>query len=231
VFPGRTKVLFGVSARGAGGLAGLCHGPQRRRQDDVAQHAHGVLSPARGHVSFDGKTSRVPRRQNEWRAGIGMYRKDTAYFLNSVSRKTRSVLEQPSIATVGDRRRRPRLFPRLNQCSTQSRFLSEARHTNSRSPRTHHAATTARSRRTHEGIQPSIIDEIEETISALATRPACHPLVEQYLDFALRLADSFVILERARSSAPDHAPSCTRKPAPPPAYEQRRVRLPDRASR
>ena len=47
-----------------------------------------------------------------------------------------------------------------------------------------------------EGIQPSIIDEIEEAIAALHAGGLSILLVEQYLDFALRLADSFVILER-----------------------------------
>ena len=47
-----------------------------------------------------------------------------------------------------------------------------------------------------EGIQPSIIDEIEEAIAALHAKGLSILLVEQYLDFALRLADSFVILER-----------------------------------
>src|SRR4029079_14043517 len=47
-----------------------------------------------------------------------------------------------------------------------------------------------------EGIQPSIIEEIEEAIAALHAGGLSILLVEQYLDFALRLADSFVILER-----------------------------------
>ena len=48
-----------------------------------------------------------------------------------------------------------------------------------------------------EGIQPSIIKEIERVISALAKRgDMAILLVEQYFDFARELADQFVILRR-----------------------------------
>jgi len=48
-----------------------------------------------------------------------------------------------------------------------------------------------------EGIQPSIIKQIEEVIRLLAARGTMAILlVEQYLDFARGLADSFAILER-----------------------------------
>ena len=48
-----------------------------------------------------------------------------------------------------------------------------------------------------EGIQPSIILEIEEAIRRIkAERGVTVLLVEQYLDFAERLADSYVILAK-----------------------------------
>jgi urea transport system ATP-binding protein len=48
-----------------------------------------------------------------------------------------------------------------------------------------------------EGIQPSIIKEIERVIRALAQRgDMAILLVEQYLDFARELADQFLILRR-----------------------------------
>ena len=48
-----------------------------------------------------------------------------------------------------------------------------------------------------EGIQPSIIKQIEGVIRTLAARGTMAILlVEQYLDFARELADSFTILER-----------------------------------
>jgi urea transport system ATP-binding protein len=46
-----------------------------------------------------------------------------------------------------------------------------------------------------EGIQPSIVDAIERVIAGLRGRITVL-LVEQYLDFALRLADAFVVLSR-----------------------------------
>ncbi len=50
-----------------------------------------------------------------------------------------------------------------------------------------------------EGIQPSIIKDIERVIAMLRDRGTMSViLVEQYFEFARRLADSFVILNRGR---------------------------------
>ncbi len=50
-----------------------------------------------------------------------------------------------------------------------------------------------------EGIQPSIIKQIEETIRALASRgDMAMVLVEQYFEFARDLADSFIVLDRGQ---------------------------------
>lgn len=46
-----------------------------------------------------------------------------------------------------------------------------------------------------EGIQPSIILEIEEAIAELHGEGLSILLVEQYLDFATRLADRYVVLD------------------------------------
>ncbi|MGH9276952.1 MAG: ATP-binding cassette domain-containing protein, partial [Acidimicrobiales bacterium] len=47
-----------------------------------------------------------------------------------------------------------------------------------------------------EGIQPSIILEIEDAIARLkATTSLSIVLVEQYVEFALRLADHYVVLD------------------------------------
>ncbi len=51
-----------------------------------------------------------------------------------------------------------------------------------------------------EGIQPSIIKDIERVISLLRDRGTMAiVLVEQYFDFAKRLADSFIVLDRGRT--------------------------------
>ncbi len=50
-----------------------------------------------------------------------------------------------------------------------------------------------------EGIQPSIIDEIEEALVALRrTGTLAFLLVEQYVEFALRLADTYAVMEAGR---------------------------------
>ena len=51
-----------------------------------------------------------------------------------------------------------------------------------------------------EGIQPSIIKDIERIIALLRGRGAMAiVLVEQYFEFAKRLADSFIILNRGKT--------------------------------
>ncbi|MCA0431892.1 MAG: urea ABC transporter ATP-binding subunit UrtE [Proteobacteria bacterium] len=51
-----------------------------------------------------------------------------------------------------------------------------------------------------EGIQPSIIKDIERVIGLLRDRGTMAiVLVEQYFDFAKRLADSFLVLDRGRA--------------------------------
>jgi urea transport system ATP-binding protein len=50
-----------------------------------------------------------------------------------------------------------------------------------------------------EGIQPSIIKDIERVIALLRDRGSMAiVLVEQYFDFAKRLADDFIVLDRGR---------------------------------
>ncbi|MBP2335140.1 urea transport system ATP-binding protein [Saccharothrix coeruleofusca] len=50
-----------------------------------------------------------------------------------------------------------------------------------------------------EGVQPSVIDEIELAVRRLHRQAGLTVLlVEQYLDLALRLADSFVVLDAGR---------------------------------
>ncbi|GGY48995.1 ABC transporter ATP-binding protein [Bacterioplanes sanyensis] len=58
-----------------------------------------------------------------------------------------------------------------------------------------------------EGIQPSIIKDIQAVIELLRDRgDMAIVLVEQYLDFAAQLADDFIILERGRvvAAGPGH---------------------------
>jgi urea transport system ATP-binding protein len=51
-----------------------------------------------------------------------------------------------------------------------------------------------------EGIQPSIIKDIERVIALLRDRGTMAiVLVEQYFEFARRLADSFIVLDRGRT--------------------------------
>jgi len=64
-----------------------------------------------------------------------------------------------------------------------------------------HPAAPARAGRADRGLQPSIIDEIEEAIQRIRAQSGRTVLlVEQYVDFAQRLADDYVVMAKARSS-------------------------------
>lgn len=53
-----------------------------------------------------------------------------------------------------------------------------------------------------EGIQPTVVRQIEDTIAALAGRDGMSVLlVEQHVGFAQRLADRYAVIERGRVSA------------------------------
>ena len=72
-----------------------------------------------------------------------------------------------------------------------------------------------------EGIQPSIIKDIERAIRRLAAEgDLAILLVEQYYDFARSLADRYVVLSRGEVVKPGRAPTWTRTAS----------RLPDRLS-
>ena len=49
-----------------------------------------------------------------------------------------------------------------------------------------------------EGIQPSIIEEIETAIAALAATGLTILVVEQYVELALRLAQHYVVMDRGQ---------------------------------
>jgi urea transport system ATP-binding protein len=49
-----------------------------------------------------------------------------------------------------------------------------------------------------EGIQPSIILEIEDAIADLKSSGISILLVEQYVDFAMRLADTYAVMDVGR---------------------------------
>ena len=199
VFRGRTKVLFGVSLEVPTGSLVCVMGRNGVGKTTLLNTLMGVLSPARGHVTFDGKDITRAKTHKRVRAGIGYVPQGHGVFPQlTVSENMVVVLEATQHGDRGAIDEALELFPRLKpMLKRKAGFLSGGQQQQLAIAR----ALITRPRllvldEPTEGIQPSIIDEIEEAISTLHASGLSILLVEQYLDFALRLADSFVILER-----------------------------------
>jgi urea transport system ATP-binding protein len=159
----------------------------------------GVLTPTRGHVRFDGHDITRAKTHKRIRAGIGYVPQGHGVFPQlTVWENLAVVLEATKHGDAAAVDEALELFPRLKpMLKRKAGFLSGGQQQQLAIAR----ALITRPRllvldEPTEGIQPSIIDEIEEAIAALHAGGLSILLVEQYLDFALRLADSFVILER-----------------------------------
>lgn len=162
----------------------------------------GVLAPTAGQVLLDGRdVTAVPAPQRA-RAGLGYVPQSRDGFPHlSVAENLDVVVEaspqrdRTAIDEVLDRF--PRLVPLLRRpagylSGGQKQQLALAR------------ALVTRPRllvldEPTEGIQPSIIDEIEDTLLALRQeRALAFLMVEQYVEFALRLAQTYAVMEAGR---------------------------------
>jgi urea transport system ATP-binding protein len=196
---GRTRVLFGVSLEVPTGSLVCVMGRNGVGKTTLLNTLMGVLTPTRGHVRFDGHDITRAKTHKRVRAGIGYVPQGHGVFPQlSVWENLAVVLEATKHGDAAAVDEALELFPRLKPLlKRKAGFLSGGQQQQLAIAR----ALITRPRllvldEPTEGIQPSIIDEIEEAIAALHAGGLSILLVEQYLDFALRLADSFVILER-----------------------------------
>jgi urea transport system ATP-binding protein len=196
---GRTKVLFGVSLEVPSGALVCVMGRNGVGKTTLLNTLMGVLSPTRGNVTFDGRDITRAKTHKRVRAGIAYVPQGHGAFPQlTVSENLAVVLEATTHGDSAAVDEALELFPRLKpMLRRKAGFLSGGQQQQLAIAR----ALITRPRllvldEPTEGIQPSIIEEIEEAIAALHAGGLSILLVEQYLDFALRLADSFVILER-----------------------------------
>ena len=196
---GRTRVLFSVSLEVPEGALVCVMGRNGVGKTTLLNTLLGVLTPTRGRVVFDGTDITRARTHQRVRAGIGYVPQGHGVFPQlTVWENMAVVLEATAHRDSSAVDEALELFPRLKpMLRRKAGFLSGGQQQQLAIAR----ALITRPRllvldEPTEGIQPSIIDEIEETIAALHAKGLSILLVEQYLDFALRLADSFVILER-----------------------------------
>ncbi|MEV5558697.1 urea ABC transporter ATP-binding subunit UrtE [Nonomuraea wenchangensis] len=194
---GRARVLFGVSLEVEPGRLVCVMGRNGVGKTTLLNTVMGVLPATAGTVVFDGRDVTGLKPHERVRLGMGYVPQGHQCFpqLSVLGNLlvTVEAAKQPKEAVDEALDLFPALKPMLRRSAGhlsggQQQQLAMAR------------ALVTRPRmlildEPTEGIQPSIILEIEAAIERLHAAGLAVLLVEQYLDIALRLADRFVILD------------------------------------
>ncbi|GAA1705196.1 urea ABC transporter ATP-binding subunit UrtE [Nonomuraea bangladeshensis] len=194
---GRARVLFGVSLEVEPGRLVCVMGRNGVGKTTLLNTVMGVLPATAGTVTFDGRDVTGLKPHERVRLGMGYVPQGHQCFpqLSVLGNLlvTVEAAKQPKEAVDEALDLFPALKPMLRRSAGhlsggQQQQLAMAR------------ALVTRPRmlildEPTEGIQPSIILEIEAAIERLHAAGLAVLLVEQYLDIALRLADRFVILD------------------------------------
>jgi urea transport system ATP-binding protein len=196
---GRARVLFGVDLSVGAGELMCVMGRNGVGKTTLLNSIMGVLAPTAGTVVFDGRD--VTRMKTFERVQLGM-----GYVPQGHETFPQLTVWENLQVTLEATKHRDRaaidealeIFPRLTEfLKRRAGFLSGGQQQQLAIAR----ALVTRPRmlildEPTEGIQPSIVIEIEEAIERLHKEKGISVLlVEQYLELALRLADGFVILE------------------------------------
>lgn len=205
---GRTEVLFGVSLEVPDGSLVCVMGRNGVGKTTLLNTIAGLLKPQSGSVSFDGQDLAGVGPHQRARLGLGYVPQGHAVFAQLTTRENLQVVmeRQGRRARAAAQRQQDLdevldLFPALTTLMNrpagllsggQAKQLAIAR-----------ALVTGPRLlvldEPTEGIQPSIIHEIEDTIAKLHKAIGMTILlVEQYVEFALRLADRYAVLDAGR---------------------------------
>jgi urea transport system ATP-binding protein len=215
---GRAQVLFGVDLAAPAGALVCLMGRNGVGKTTLLKAVMGVLPVRAGTVSFDGRDVTRLRTHERVRLGIGYVPQGHESFPQlTVAENLQVAREAAPGARPGALDDALDLFPALRGLlRRRAGFLSGGQQQQLAIAR----ALVAEPRmllldEPTEGIQPSIVREIESAIRALHGAGLAVLLVEQYLELALRLADRFVILDggevvRAGGSADLHDESVRR---------------------
>jgi urea transport system ATP-binding protein len=199
---GRTEVLFGVSLEVPDGALVCLMGRNGVGKTTLLNAVMGVLPVRAGAVRLDGRDiTRLPAHERA-RAGIGYVPQGHQVFPQlSVRENLQVVWEGSAGRDAGAVDEALEVFPALRALlerpagllsGGQAQQLAIARALVTRPGLLVLDEPT-------EGIQPSIIVEIEDAIARLhAESGTSILLVEQYVEFALRLAERYAVMEGGR---------------------------------
>ena len=196
---GRARVLFGVGLEVPAGSLVCVMGRNGVGKTTLLKTVMGTLTPTAGRITFDGRDiTRMPTHQRV-RAGMAYVPQGHVSFPQlTVWENLRVTLEATAHRDAAAVDEALDVFPALRQ------FLKRPAGLLSGGQRQQLAIARALITRPRlllldeptEGVQPSVIDEIEAAVERLHREVGLTVLlVEQYLDFALRLADSFVVMD------------------------------------
>ncbi|MCB9390269.1 MAG: urea ABC transporter ATP-binding subunit UrtE [Acidimicrobiia bacterium] len=199
---GRTAVLFGISLEVREGELVCVMGRNGVGKTTLLNAITGLMGLTGGSISFDGKDISKASASARARMGIGYVPQGHAVFPQLTTRENLQVVnerlgkpDKEALNEVID------LFPALASLMNrpagllsggQAKQLAIARALITRPKILILDEPT-------EGIQPSIIHQIEDTINDLHKATGMTMLlVEQYVEFALRLADRYAVMDGGR---------------------------------
>ena len=199
---GRAQVLFGVSLEVPDDGLACVMGRNGVGKTTLLNAIMGVLRISSGRVRFDGRDLTRAKPYERVRAGLAYVPQGRGGFPQLTVRENLDVVQEASkrsssaaVAEALD------LFPRLVPLlGRKAGFLSGGQQQQLAIAR----ALVTRPRllvldEPTEGIQPSIIHEIEDAVTELSRSAGLSILlVEQYVEFALRMADRYVVLDSGR---------------------------------
>lgn len=196
---GRTQVLFGASMAFAEGGSTCVLGRNGAGKTSLMNAIMGVLPVRSGSVSIDDREITGLAPWDRVAAGIGYAPQERSGFGGmTVAENLRVVQEARRGSRRSDLDEVLDLFPRLGPLMKRPvAFLSGGQRQQLAIAR----ALLTKPRlllldEPTEGIQPSIVAEIEESILALRDRDGIGLLIaEQYVEMALRMADDYLVLE------------------------------------